>query len=1817
MDQEKKAKNESKKSLWSSVKGWKNARWLGIIAALVVIIAVCLGYILASPPGKVSVTIESFSPKGEVTQATNITIEFSQYIVDEASIDVQLDSVPVVFEPPIPGKFRWIARNKLRFFPEVLLLPSMRYTVEVLPEICKYENTYLKGNRKFSFYTQRFRVENAYISFNLADPESKKVTIVGTVEFNYPVNIEDVKKHLNIAFENGNKIPYQIITPQSSASIQLESDPMERWEKDKKIRLQISRDLLPINGNMGFSDDYVRDFVLKSKDKLKVEGVFVDQRGKYGNIKIRFSSPVNIDMARQFISVTPAIEYQIMANYNYIELQGDFEVPKAYTVNIRKGLMGADGSKLESDFSTIAVMQNLEPSIGFVGDGIYLSRTGSMNVGLTTINVDKVEIEVQKVYENNLVHLIHTGAVNDYEGYYWYNLEALGKQIHTEEIAIPQRPNEEVLTPINMRSYLADERIGIFAVVARDVERRWRYAQRWIMITDLGITVKGTGDQFLVWVNSLSTLEPVSDAEVTLLSMNNQVMDTRSTDKDGIATFRLTEATTEEFSPFLVTVSQGQDLSFLELSRRQIATTDFDVEGQPYLRHGYDAFVYGDRDIYRPGEKAHLAAVIRGPKAMVPPPFPLKMEILGPDNRIFSEFVKTINDEGACEFEVELPVYAKTGRYVARAIVGKDDEIGRGGFSVEEFMPDRIKVKVSTDSESYNLGQDAKIQVEAVNLFGPPASGRAVESQYSIESSSFSPPQWKSFSFYDPSRQFSRITSELGKAVLDQQGKHTFVLNLPTGIQPPSSLRGIISVTVLEPGGRAVTSYKTIDIHPYFHYIGLRQTKEEYADVNKPKEMEFVVVDQKGQIAPGRQCEVSCYRITWNSILRRVDNTYRYVSERQENLVNSFTVTSGSSPGKFSFTPQDYGEYRISIRDMQSVTSASMTFYASGWGYAPWAMDKPERLEIDLDKTTYRPGETAKVQIKSPFSGKLLITVEGDKIYHRQALMMKENTAEVKIPVSDTYKPNMYVSASVIRSTRSLERHAPVRAFGVAPLSVDCGENKLDISLEAPAEMRPLNQLKVSFTVKSAKRSERVNLTVAAVDEGICQLTGFETPDPFGYFFGKKRLEVTSYDIYSAVLPEIESATTPSTAAGDEARRKRIGPVSVTRVRPVALWSGIIQTDKNGRGTATFDVPQFNGSLRIMAVAFSGNKFGSARKDIKVFDPIVLTPTFPRFIASGDRFQAPVSIFNGTGMADNFTVRLDVQGPVEKPEPETHRVFLDSKAEQQVVFSIKAKNSIGKVTFNLSAVGGGEKAAITTDVPLRSAAPPITLTGSGVVKAGSEAQFTLPGDWVPDTTEFGLTISAFPTTQFAGSLQYLLQYPYGCAEQTTSRLFPLLYFNDMAKLVEPQLFGTKSPDYFIKEGMIRLESMQTPSGGFAFWPGEGSVNPWTSIYVSHFFVEARRAGYEVPDRVYNPMIGALQNHARATTYDEHLRHWQLETKVYACYVLAVAGRPEKSVMFYLKNTELKNMSDYSQYQLAGAFALSGDTGTARLLMPATVTIQDVTRETGGNFNSSTRAKAIMLDVLAEVDPDHPSVPKLVKGLMDEASKYDRWYTTQDNAFAFLALGKMMRKQPPGQYRGTAMLNGVKLADFDPKDQQFSGKDWGGKTVTLSIQGTGTCYYYWKAFGIPLSPDIKEFDQELVVRRRYLDRRGQPIRYDQFQQGDMIVAEISAKAVTEDMDNVIILDMLPAGFEIENPRLESRAGIPWIKDTGYRPDYMDIRDDRMLIFAALPRQQERKFYYALRAVSVGDFVLPAVAAEAMYDPEKASVANSGRVKVIGR
>lgn len=1759
--------------------------------------------------GLMPVEICSFSPSGEVARTTNFTFEFTSDIVDENKVNVAFfpDEIPITFSPAIPGRFKWLSPRTLKFFPNVQLQIATAYTVEVSPKICTKEKRFLRGNRKFEFSTERLKVTHTQSRFIFEQRAKLEKRIEWTVEFNQSVEPNKLKNHLKLYYElkgGAKNIPFKLF-PEDKPDrvIKIISEIIKGSKNEQCIKLRIDKGLVGTEGTLGLLFDYITE--LKIETELKIYQVYSQQSEQRCWIQIEFSSPVSPQLAMNYIKVKPAVNFRIEQEGRYLNLKGDFKGGSNYQVIISKDIVGEDGTFLPREFSTTVTIKDLDPSLSFKHKGIFLCREGKMNLAIESVNLKKFKIEVNKIFANNLVYLL-----NNYESdYYWDRPYNLGKKVYEEEIEINAQKNQITATILNIGQFIKAKRQGLFRVtVANESDEAWYNDSQWVMATDLGIVGKISQDDLFIWVNSLKTLTPLEGVEINLISDNNQVLTSGNTDSNGVVIIKDLKNKIEDFKPFIITASLGEDISYLKFDECRMPISGFDISGRPHLTKGYEAYLYTDRGVFRPMEDAHIACLVRGKDVSLPSEFPIKLQVLDPTNRLFKEFSYKLTTNGICEFKVNLPDYAKTGKYLAKLLVA-DEEIGRTEFYVEEFIPDKIKVKVTTDKKSYLTGENALIDVLGVCLFGPPAADRKVEAECRINAVPFTPKKWGDYTFGDSDRGFKEMNIKLGEGQLDAEGKYRFTLNIPKDIFPPASLKGVISTTVTEEGGRAVSAYTDIDIHPYPFYIGMRPMTTDYAEIGKKYNVDYITVNSVGDKVKPNELSASFYRVIWHSLLKKnSQGYYEYVSEKNEQLIKSFTFKPQETKC-ISFVPRDYGEYKIVIQDTESKSASSIKFYASGWGYAPWSMANPDRIEIDLDKKVYLAGEVAKAQVKAPFPGKLLLTIEREKVYNYRVFNLKENTAVIDIPIEDIYKPNVYITATIIRSIDSKDVHTPWRAFGISPLMVDCSSKKLSIKITAPSVIRPNHKLNLALEVKG--QSEDTWLTLAAVDEGICQLTDFQTPDPFNFFYAKKKLEVDSYDIYSFILPEVENMK--KTAPGDyleKVRKKHLTPISVKRVKPVSLWSGIIKVNGEGKATVSFDIPQFQGSLRIMAVGASGSLFGSARTDVIVRDPIVITSTFPRFLAAKDMFTVPVSIFNGCGRPGKFTVRLQIAGPVKVLNESVKMVEIPARKEKAVSFNLMAKDELGKVTFKLSAAGLGEKTEEITELPLRPSSPVVTKSDSLVVTSKAPAVVQLPGGWVTNTENAKLIISSLPMVKFTGGLQYLLRYPHGCIEQTTSRVFPLLYFDELAKIAEPELFKQNSAGYFVEEGIAKLESMQLPSGAFAYWPGESYINEWGSIYAAHFLVEAKKAGYNVNNSVYKNMLTYLEQKVKRQVNNPY----DLEQAIYACYVLSLAGKPPKQTIAYHKETSLKTLSPYSRFQLAGCYGLAGDINTARFLLPTMIHPQTVERDTGGNFNSSIRTNAIMLDILAQLSPQNPGIPVLIKEITQNVTA-GRWYTTQENAFAFLALGKVFKEQSKANFQGVITVSGKPYKEFTHQGMTIENKNLAGKKIKISLQGSGNCYLYWQVYGVPQGINIEESDKGISVRRIFLDKNGNNIDYQKMEQGELIVAKITMKALDKGLENVIICDMLPAGLEIENPRLESRAKIPWIEEQNYKPDYMDIRDDRLLLYLSLPQNTERIFYYGLRVVNCGKFILPPIVAECMYDPTYISTASSGMIKVV--
>ncbi len=1758
-----------------------------------------------------TVRITKMQPSGEVAPKSNFFFTFSADIVPKRRIGKVMSNNRIRFRPAVPGKIRWDSPRKLRFLPEVALQPSTAYTVEFKSDFLEELKKKLTGDLKFKFTTERFRVTDSNLSFAYNPDRKRGIFFQARISFNYPIQADNLQRSLGLMFiDKKAPIKFNVNLENGGRDAFITSELLTRSQSARKIELSLPQGFLCSGATIGLKERFVKSANFQEKRALTINDINAESDEGVNVINIRCSEPIEPDTVDNFITIKPKAKFRIYVNGETISLSGEKIQPgETYKVTIAKGLPSLNGNPLVNPYEDEVTFPDLEPSINFNAPGRYLSNRGNMNLGLESVNILKIDVEIAKIFPNNLASFL--SSLND-EGYcYSEDLERFGRLVKTQSLTIANETNAVTTTPINLGQYLNDKRKGVFQVTAYDPENRWRSAAKVAIVTDLGILAKLGQDDLIVWINSLDDLAPKTGVKVSLISYNNQEIASGFTDNQGMLVLSNLRQQLQDFRSYMIIAEQGDDLSFLRLEDGLVDKTDFPVDGRPPITDGYEAFLYTDRGVFRPGETANLATIIRGAGSRIPPEFPVLLQIIAPDGSIFREYSASSQDNGICQFQVNIPDYARTGKYTAFLKAG-GESIGNTAFNVEDFMPDRIKVETTLDKERYLSGDKAAINIRGMNLFGPPAAGRRVGLSIHMEAVPFSPNNYRSYQFGDSDREFKVFEQPVGQGELNSNGQINFSYDFPNNITPPGFIRAIFQATVTEEGGRSVSNYKAVEYHPYDTYIGYKTNGNSWVKTGETYPIQLAMVAPNGNAVQSSTVQAEVYSVTWNSIYRRDSRgNYTYHSERQETRIARDTIRLTSGEGSYSYKASNYGCYKIVFSGIGNCARSVCEFYVSGWGYSPWAMDHPDRIQLGLEKNIFRPGETANVQIKAPFAGRVLVTVEREKVYDTKVIDLKENTGMIAIPIKAEYKPNVYVSVHLIRTTKKLEKRAPTRAFGTIPLMIDTGSNRIDLGIIAPAEIRPNRDLEVQ--VSAPGQSGKTFLTLAAVDEGICQLTDFETPDPMGFFYGKRSLGLETYDLYGMLLPELEGVSSPNTPSGDEnlegVRRRNLNPISLRRVTPVSLWSGLVKLDSSGKTTVKLSIPQFNGTLRLMAVAAAGPNYGSATKKVLVRDPIVITSTYPRFLAPGDRAVIPVTLFNGTGRNGVFEIKLDEDGLVQIDGYDQKSCTIPDKEERTVHFAVVAKNATGACHFSLQAKGNDAQVTENTDLTIR---PPQTVTSKiygGSFTAANPLNLDLKNEWLSGTGEYTLCLSPLPAIRFAGSLKYLLGYPYGCLEQTTSKLFPLLYFEDLARAAEPSLFTGNRVKQFLVEGIEKIESMQLRDGSFSFWPGTDGSYEWGSVYAAHFLVEARKSGHIVSDRAYNQMLNFLWQLAKRRSD----KSWDLQKRVYALYVLSLAGKPQISSMAYIKNQRVGDLSADARVMLGAAYFYSGDKRTAFGLSPTTISFSNFKREKSGNLNSSVRNAAIILALMADMDPHNPAVPRLIDHLMS-GLEINRWSTTQENAMAFMALGKILKNSESPNYTGEVYLNNQKTNSFDSQSlKRISGSSLAKGKIGVKITGTGACYYYAESSGVSLQP-VADASSGITVKREFFDHYGGKVDLKHLKQGDLIIAKISVKTAENDTNNVAIVDLLPAGLEIENPRLASSAKIDWLDKDTFTPTYMDIRDDRLILFADFDEAGTQTFYYALRVVTCGTFTLPQIKAECMYAPEVFSINSGGSITV---
>ncbi|MEO1135453.1 MAG: alpha-2-macroglobulin [Pseudomonadota bacterium] len=1252
-----------------------------------------------------------------------------------------------------------------------------------------------------------------------------------------------------------------------------------------------------------------------------------------------------------FVRITPADGAAISVDGTSLCLSG-LEFDKDYRVRLRAGLPGGGNERLERSEDVVVAFGDKPAYAGFAGDGVILPRLEADGIGIETVNVEKVEISVYRVSDRSLArkNIVAGEASGENQYSYVWDREDgkdIGVKVWSGDIATTGERNETTTTVFALGAALGELKPGAYFLGIKDVspgadENRAAQAWRWILFTDMALTTYSGADGLDVFVRSISSARAMAGVQLSLIAANNDILATAITSGDGRARFE-SEAINGDFplTPrMLMAYGPQDDFAALDLDRAPLDLSDRDVGGRA-APSKVDAFVYLDRGIYRPGETVFLSGLLRDDAGAAIEDRPLTVTIRRPNG---TEAEKRRIDDlaiGGFSFAYDVPASAPRGRWTIDVKAdGLEQSVGGESFSVEDFVPQRLEVKLEGDETTpIRPGDRRELSVESRYLYGAPASGLEVEAEARLRLDPNPFPDFSSYRFGPVNGRFDERFLTLPNTTTDAEGKASVALNVDTAPKDYGApMRADLVVGVVEPGGRVVRESARIPVRPDDYYVGLKLANDERSfGQGETVAVNAVLLDWEGQPAQGEIEWRLVEEDYWFDWYRENGNWRWRRSFRDILIAEGRGATSAEAVATLVSQRIDPGTYRLTASQAGGKATSDIRFYVGWRSYASGA-DSPDQASITPQTEQVTPGARARLFLNPPYEGEAVIAIATDKVHLVQRMRVGAEGREIIVDTDPSWGAGFYVLATVVTPRDPGDRPVPRRAMAVSYVPFDMSARKLEVTLDEPEVFRPRQQLDLPVTVAGAASGSTVMLTVSAVDEGILRLTKFASPDPVDYFYGKKRLGVDIRDDYGRILHANLGAA--ARFGGDQLGGEGL---TVVPTKSVALFSGPVTVGDGGRATIPIDVPDFNGELRLMAVAWSKEKLGAASEPLTVRDLVPAELALPRFVAPGDTATATLLIDNVDGAAGDYTVSLTGEGPVGLS---TSSVFTLAQGEQQTAAFSFSTGEVGIGAVNLS-VEGPDGFSVSRSYPIQSRTPyfPVTQVRTAAFAPGETFQVTdaITQAFVPGSTEVAVSFSRLNGIEPGPLLDALYRYPYGCTEQLTSSAMPLLFVDVLGGEVGRGPERTVRPR--VQEAVNKLLNRQSPDGAFGLWRvGDRWASPWLGAYVTDFLYRAKVEGYGVPTEALDRAYSSLADIARVDRF--YLASYQTgvadfannndtrefvkrRSSAYALYVLARAGRADLSDLRYFHDALLdETPSPLARAHIGAALAMMGDRARA-------------------------------------------------------------------------------------------------------------------------------------------------------------------------------------------------------------------------------------------------------------------------------------------------
>ena len=1607
--------------------------------------------------------------------------------------------------------------------------------------------------------------------------------------------------------------------------------------------------------------------------------------------------------AHPWIAVDPPVDFRVERWPSGLRLCGDFRARAAYRVTARKGLPGRSGGSLAASVARVAWMPDAQPAMALDRARGVFRADGPLRLHFTGRNLAKVVFQAERLQDQNLVE--HVLRDHPLAGGWRRFTRDLVDPLPARAIALDAPANAYDTRFLDLREILAADGkppLGVYYLQAEGEAReglaglgnlaKIQIDAQWVTVSNLGLSARCWEDGALVWIACFADGRPAPGAAVKAYSNRRRLLASAAADADGLArlawTAPLRDAGTDKYReaeyPALIVASlpgtdgEPDDVNYVELrGDRKQRGGDWN-RGRPYLRGGYEIFVAAERGIYRPGDAISVSALVRAADGSIPPAgTPFAARLRTPGGKIRDLPAVPTDEQGRLLCLPTLPAAAAGGTWRVEFLLpgGGDNArvLGEASFRVADYMPQTIRLELSAP-DPFPADGAAQVLARGAHLFGEPARGLSGQARAAWRVIAPAWPAWPGWIFGDAKDDSAPVAATLPYR-LDADGRASLAVPLPAP-QPGRRWRLALDATLLDIGGRPVEESLTRTLFLAPAAVGVKPPAASPA-AGRETAISLIRVDADGRVVSAAEdgWKAELIRYDYMNLLRRDVYGrlgYQWTREAVPEATREGDWTDGRAEMKLR--PERPGEYQLTVTDNAGGIAAVWRFHASGVNEAvQWALSDPEAVEIVPDRDAYRPGQTARLGVRAPFAGTALATIESDRVLDARRIELSEGDNVLDWTVDPAWKPNVFISVTLVRPTRPEKEWTPRRARGLARLAIDMTDRKLDIALDAP-DFAPGKTAEVRARVLRAdgRPARGAAVTVAAVDEGVLALTRFAWLSPWTFFHGPRRGNVSEADLFARLAPEWAEWENPPVpggdgpAAGDSGRR--LNPIDARRVRTAALFAGDAVADADGVATVRLAVPEYVGELRLMAWAAAENDYGAAARPVPVRSDALFRASFPRFAAPGDRWQVPVRLFNLSNVDGEATLRIKVlDGPVvlEGEGDASDRTYpaaaLAAGQEMGLSAALRA-TGVGKAAVRLEMELNGAVYGETVEFAVRPAAAFVRAGGAADAPSGTEVSITVGGDFLPGTARAALRVGGGDFTALAAALETLLDYPHGCAEQTSARLMGLLALPDLAAALKPGMVGKEEVQLRLDAGVERLLACLARDARrprLRMWPALSADGPraesepeyrsadgWVELFAFDMLVTARLAGFDVSSALLAPLRQAARDQldaimARLPDGGKHRPELPLFTTsggrsavpgsapeddwagprlraAYACRLLAADGQPPREAIARLLEMDDRLRADSGARRnasgvafLADAVGLAGDAHRARRLL-------DPAPETGAGdadvFDSPLREAAVLLRALDRWRPDAPEADALARRLLEGVETAPWRLSTQESAFALAALAARVRTRPPAP--------DVPVTVATPRgEEQFSARRGGtmtnlrpGDVVRIRHDAGQPVPARWWAEGVPADGRAEEFDQGLRVRRVVRDADGRALdRPWRFTQGKTYFVDLEFAGGHG--ETVAGCELLPAGLEGEPAMLSASAargdsgaeesGADRASDiNGFTLRAIEMRDDRVLIYGDL--QGSGRHRYAVRAVTTGEFVWPAADWSAMYAADRASV-----------